>query len=54
MNCTDNTQEAEQSVTASETASIAKEASQEEVQAPLIRYFTILDESTESYVLGYN
>ncbi|MEW6993949.1 hypothetical protein AADZ84_06780 [Colwelliaceae bacterium MEBiC 14330] len=26
----------------------------ESTQAPLIRYFSISDEATESYVLGYN
>ncbi len=54
MNNTDNTQEVEQSLTALEIASSVNEIAQEKKQAPLMRYFTILDESTESYVLGYN
>jgi len=50
-NTTDNTQDIEQPI---ETASSVKEITQEKTQAPLMRYFTALDESTESYVLGYN
>ena len=37
-----------------ETPPSTKEITQENTQTPLIRYFTVLDESTESYVLGYN
>jgi len=54
MNNTDNTQEVEQSLNTLERATSIKEVAHEETQAPLMRYFTILDESTESYVLGYN
>jgi len=54
MNNTDNTQEVEQSKNTSESSTSINEVEQEKKQAPLIRYFTILDDSTESYVLGYN
>jgi len=54
MNNTDNTQEAEQTIEAFEASTSVTEIVQEDKQAPLMRYFTILDETTESYVLGYN
>ena len=54
MNNTDNTQEAEQTIEAFEASTSVAEIVQDDKQAPLMRYFTILDETTESYVLGYN
>jgi hypothetical protein len=54
MNNTDNSQESEQTIEAFEASTSVTEIVQEDKQAPLMRYFTILDESTESYVLGYN
>jgi len=54
MNNTDNTQEAEQVINTLTTSTSVNEIAQENKQAPLMRYFTILDETTESYVLGYN
>jgi len=54
MTNTESTQEAEQSINTFEASTGVNEIKQEETQAPLMRYFTILDESTESYVLGYN
>jgi len=54
MNNTDNNQEAEQAIEAFEASTSVNQIAQENKQAPLIRYFTILDETTESYVLGYN
>jgi len=54
MNNTDTNQEAEQSIEAFEASTSVNQIVQEDKQAPLMRYFTILDETTESYVLGYN
>jgi len=54
MNNTDNNQEAEQTIEAFEASTSVNQIVEEDKQAPLIRYFTILDETTESYVLGYN
>ena len=54
MNNTDSTQEAEQSINPIDSSTSIKEVAFDEQQAPLMRYFSINDESTESYVLGYN
>jgi len=54
MTNTESTQEVEQATKTLETSSSANKVTLEEKQAPLIRYFSIMDESTESYVLGYN
>jgi len=54
MNNTDNNQEAEQTIEAFEASTSVNQIVQDDKQAPLMRYFTILDETTESYVLGYN
>ena len=51
---TDNTPEAEQSINTMEASINMKQVANEEKQAPLMHYFSIIDESTESYVLGYN
>jgi len=53
-NGSDNTQEVAQSINTNEPSPSIKEVTHEEKQAPLMRYFSIADESTESYVLGYN
>jgi len=53
-NSSDNSQEVAQSINTDETSPSIKEVTHEEKQAPLMRYFSIADESTESYVLGYN
>jgi len=50
----DNTQKVAQSINTIETSPSVKEVTHEEKQAPLMRYFSIAEESTESYVLGYN
>jgi hypothetical protein len=54
MNNTESTLEEEQSITTFNSTSTANEITPEQKQAPLMRYFTAFDESTESYVLGYN
>jgi len=53
-NSSDNSQEVAQSINKDDTSPSIKEVTHEEKQAPLMRYFSIADESTESYVLGYN
>ncbi len=53
-NGSDNTQEVAQSINTNEPSPSIKEVTHEDKQAPLMRYFSIADESTESYVLGYN
>lgn len=54
MNKPNNIQEVEQPTYTVENSSTAAKVAEDKQQAPLIRYFSIFDESTESYMLGYN
>lgn len=54
MNKVDSTPEMQKIAEQIVSSSTENKAEDENKQAPLIRYFSITDEATESYVLGYN
>jgi hypothetical protein len=54
MNKTDSAIEEKESPEKMLSSPREDKAEHEHKQAPLIRYFSITDEATESYVLGYN
>ncbi len=54
MNNTDDTQELQKSTSTEDNSSNADKLIKIKEQAPLMRYFDLIDESTESFILGYN